>query len=436
MLTDQSHITHNLSHVSNENYSASFQFCNDSQGIREFCETNKPDIVVTFFNSPFGNFLQQNFSKILSQQYKQFKSNQTNEKNGAPKNLENPTPNNDYFDKKLIKAYCGADFNFELENSLLDHESLDQSATNSSRHYRVDMKSFLEFDFPSNVDTDPKSPDVNENLSQMNACFNCNETSHMISECPHPYNPQMVAKNKNEMRLQRSGSAKPKDEAILDFISKLTPGKVSQELERAMGIGTDQLPIFVYNMRRHGYPPGWLRESEKTSLQFVDAAQDESESESITYDPSKIVRYPGFNCEIERGKRDDSSRYGFLPINKSQFIPNMLRNLNSTPKPNKNRKIQKSKNSSKVSQKNVTENMIVSQVNNQNCGSASANEGMFINNQLILKSSPDLSKFAHGITPHEQLNEADVLQSTGGFKRLIGRIRDVKNDMNKISKKE
>ena len=68
------------------------------------------------------------------------------------------------FDKKLIKAYCGADFNFELENSLLDHENLDQSAASTNRHYRVDMKSFLEFDFPSNVDSDPKSPDVNDNL--------------------------------------------------------------------------------------------------------------------------------------------------------------------------------------------------------------------------------------------------------------------------------
>ena len=39
----------------------------------------------------------------------------------------------------------------------------------------------------------------------------------------------------------------------------------SDDLREALGIQENQLPPYIYMMRLHGYPPGWMREAEVES---------------------------------------------------------------------------------------------------------------------------------------------------------------------------
>lgn len=39
------------------------------------------------------------------------------------------------------------------------------------------------------------------------------------------------------------------------------PGRISHTLRKALGLSRRQLPRHIYNMRRLGYPPGWMQEA-------------------------------------------------------------------------------------------------------------------------------------------------------------------------------
>lgn len=40
-----------------------------------------------------------------------------------------------------------------------------------------------------------------------------------------------------------------------------TPGKISDELLKVMGLPENGIPVHVYRMRKHGYPRAWLEEA-------------------------------------------------------------------------------------------------------------------------------------------------------------------------------
>lgn len=117
----------------------------------------------------------------------------------------------------------------------------------------------------------------------------------------------------------------------------------SQELLGALGITTNTLPPFIYRMRELGYPPGWLKEAETensgltlydgkiplivgvwwflrvfpcrkhdsrrtlyVSLQGSNDGDERNHSQKISYDVSKLVDFPGFNCSAAPSVRDVS----------------------------------------------------------------------------------------------------------------------------------
>lgn len=47
----------------------------------------------------------------------------------------------------------------------------------------------------------------------------------------------------------------------------------SDNLREALGLKNNQLPLFIYNMRVIGYPPGWMNEAvfEKSGLSLFDS---------------------------------------------------------------------------------------------------------------------------------------------------------------------
>lgn len=41
----------------------------------------------------------------------------------------------------------------------------------------------------------------------------------------------------------------------------LIPGRISSQLRYALGLKRNELPLHIYQMRKLGYPPGWLEEA-------------------------------------------------------------------------------------------------------------------------------------------------------------------------------
>lgn len=98
----------------------------------------------------------------------------------------------------------------------------------------------------------------------------------------------------------------------------LRPGVVSAALRDALHLHRQDIPEWVYRMRKlgfaDGYPPGYLEQayitkSEDGLLQFhtdditLNGLKDyntKPHSGRILLDASKMIRYPGFNCQDRR----------------------------------------------------------------------------------------------------------------------------------------
>lgn len=73
-------------------------------------------------------------------------------------------------------------------------------------------------------------------------------------------------------------------------------------------------------MRVLGYPPGWLKTAEVTTLSVFDGSDsltpgcpllasgqfEDGEIASVQYNPDSLIKYPGFNVPIPHGVYDVS----------------------------------------------------------------------------------------------------------------------------------
>uniref|UniRef100_A0A1B6EWG9 PSP proline-rich domain-containing protein n=2 Tax=Cuerna arida TaxID=1464854 RepID=A0A1B6EWG9_9HEMI len=176
-----------------------------------------------------------------------------------------------------------------------------------------------------------------------NTCWNCQETTHSLRDCPHPRNHSKIAKSRRE--FQESRPVMPVyrryhvDEG--QRLAHLVPGQMSSALRRALGLDPQELPGHIYMMRRLGYPPGWLAEAcvSHSGITMFDGqgnqvAEPGSETGEILeegsldkYDIRKIHRYPGFNVPPPPDTYDDSKFYKVPPLSRQQSVEVMLEKL-------------------------------------------------------------------------------------------------------------
>lgn len=100
-----------------------------------------------------------------------------------------------------------------------------------------------------------------------------------------------------------SGIYKEEDEE-----HEIKPGAISPQLRQALGIGKDELPVWIYRMRALGYPPGWLRKAVIDEVNIfdtdVESVPTEKQSSAVQYDYSKFIPYPGFNTPLPENSVD------------------------------------------------------------------------------------------------------------------------------------
>ncbi|XP_078083186.1 zinc finger CCHC domain-containing protein 8 isoform X3 [Mustelus asterias] len=159
-------------------------------------------------------------------------------------------------------------------------------------------------------------------------CFNCGSTEHQLKDCPKPRDLARISEKRKEFMTMASDSphSGSQQRYHAERFEKFKPGVISVELKEALGMTDETLPPFIYRMRRLGYPPGWLLETqqENSGLALYDG-KDPSDSEtehdsqhletySPSYDTSKLIDYAGFNAVIPKGIQDEWRQYGSIPM--------------------------------------------------------------------------------------------------------------------------
>lgn len=88
----------------------------------------------------------------------------------------------------------------------------------------------------------------------------------------------------------------------------LKPGEISGELKKALGLCPNELPPYIYRMRRCGYPPGWIEDAQVThsniSLYDIDGKESSVKNNKSSIDPNRVIEYPGFNMPLDKGIKD------------------------------------------------------------------------------------------------------------------------------------
>uniref|UniRef100_F1KZP8 PSP proline-rich domain-containing protein n=1 Tax=Ascaris suum TaxID=6253 RepID=F1KZP8_ASCSU len=184
-----------------------------------------------------------------------------------------------------------------------------KSSTNKTFKHRsppLDISKVL-----TSVVTPSPTPEKKESLFKMK-CFNCGG-EHMLDKCDIPHDARRIAKNRADYYNGRRSMT----ERYLDSTanSNIKPGRISDELREALGIGPRDIPEWIYRMRRlgfvDGYPPAYLKQaiakSADTLLEFhtEDAALQSDRSETPRksthdglpprIDVDKMIYYGGFN---------------------------------------------------------------------------------------------------------------------------------------------
>ena len=100
----------------------------------------------------------------------------------------------------------------------------------------------------------PEPPVEDKTRVKGNACWNCDKDDHSLRDCKEPRNPQKINAKRREQQKKVSNVRYHVDEA--QKFGHVKPGLPSKKLRRALGLGQDQLPSYIYRMRTVGYPPG------------------------------------------------------------------------------------------------------------------------------------------------------------------------------------
>ncbi|XP_053135708.1 zinc finger CCHC domain-containing protein 8 isoform X2 [Hemicordylus capensis] len=167
-------------------------------------------------------------------------------------------------------------------------------------------------------------------------CFNCGSEDHQMKDCPQPRNAARISEKRKEF-MDACGEVGNQNfqqryhaDEVEERFGRFKPGIISEELQDALGVTDQTLPPFIYRMRQLGYPPGWLKEAEmeKSGLTLYDGEaspgneMEEEEyyqqNQSITYDVSKLINYPGFNMSPPTGVTDEWRTFGSIPLQASQ----------------------------------------------------------------------------------------------------------------------
>ncbi|KAI3372841.1 hypothetical protein L3Q82_023284 [Scortum barcoo] len=156
-------------------------------------------------------------------------------------------------------------------------------------------------------------------------CFNCGSGGHQLRDCPKPKDMAAINERRKEFNQNNNQALQSNQRYHADEVEE------REELLTALGIDANTLPPLIYRMRQLGYPPGWLKEAEmeNSGLILYDGnvsndgnTTENTNSQNISYDVSKLVDFPGFNVPAPHKMKDEFMQYGSVPMQSSHMKQN------------------------------------------------------------------------------------------------------------------
>ncbi|XP_024130775.1 zinc finger CCHC domain-containing protein 8 [Oryzias melastigma] len=170
-------------------------------------------------------------------------------------------------------------------------------------------------------------------------CFNCGSSTHQLRDCPKPKDFAAISERRKEFNHSNNQAMQTNHRYHADEVeerfAKYKPGVMSEELLSALGLDNNTLPPLIYRMRQLGYPPGWLKEAEmeNSGLSLYDgkaSAETSGKDQTISYDVSKLVDFPGFNVPAPYRMRDEFMQYNSIPMQSVHMKTNYAAYLSSS----------------------------------------------------------------------------------------------------------
>ncbi|CAJ0573298.1 unnamed protein product, partial [Mesorhabditis spiculigera] len=197
-----------------------------------------------------------------------------------------------------------------------EHETAYEAEKHDSKDWSSDIYSKLLSH--ASVDTPPSAK---QNKTPKASCWNC-DGPHNMNACPERRNQRKI----NEARRQFQDSRRSQEslgryhadekEGESGGPSKFRVGRIGNELRRALGIGENDLPEYIYRMRRmgfiRGYPPAYLKQALTRQSSGDDTLHFHTDEPSLTVfnkkivprpnsiDDKKLFYYAGFNMHFPR----------------------------------------------------------------------------------------------------------------------------------------
>ncbi|CAI2348097.1 unnamed protein product [Caenorhabditis sp. 36 PRJEB53466] len=133
-------------------------------------------------------------------------------------------------------------------------------------------------------------------------CFNC-DGEHSVGDCPFPKDHMRILRGKRANDEKQRQRHQLNNNGISTYRQKKTfkPGEISDRLRKALGLKKNDIPPWVYRMRRlgfvKGYPPGWLKRSIKGGdlIKMYTSDTSDQKDEPLSLDESKVFWFDGFN---------------------------------------------------------------------------------------------------------------------------------------------
>ncbi|KAI8973513.1 hypothetical protein BDF20DRAFT_914943 [Mycotypha africana] len=197
-----------------------------------------------------------------------------------------------------------------------EHRQFFAKCVSKERDGGLSLKQIYDFDVISDIaalgSSNPFSVRMRKKmLIPKKICFNCGKPNHEVRDCPEPRDAESIRTN----AFQRKYDAFLKqtmDRRLHEFLelqqiaSKMEPGKLSDELKRALGMDqTESEPPYYVNMRKYGYPPGYLKRIKASGSEV--SSDDEEDEHEIKIFANEEDYLEGENAEAKQTAKTSKS---------------------------------------------------------------------------------------------------------------------------------